>query len=116
LTVPFSTSVSRIRQQRDISGALDCFGKHALMNGAVAGNTPGQNLAAFRDKVSQEPGIFKINDIYLLDAETADSAPANAATTATLRRATAVKIIIAIVTPPSIFIICRHSYLLNSES
>jgi hypothetical protein len=104
--IPFSTLVSRVRQQRDIARALDCLGKHALMNGAIAGNPPGQNLAAFRDKVSQEPGVLEINNVYLLNAEAADSAPANAAATATLGRTTAIKIIIAIVTAPSVFIIC----------
>ena len=30
--------ICRVRQQRDITGALDGFGKHALMYGAVAGD------------------------------------------------------------------------------
>jgi hypothetical protein len=85
------------------------------MNGTVAGDAPGQNLAAFRDEISQKPGVFEINDVYLFNAETADAAaakaPARAATT--LRRTTAIVIIVAVVTPPSVFIVCRHSYLLK---
>jgi hypothetical protein len=79
VSVPSLTLVSRIWQQRDIARAFDCLGQHALMNGAVARNTTGQNLASFRDKVSQESGIFEINDVYLLDAKPADPAPAKAA-------------------------------------
>src|SRR4030095_2512933 len=103
----------RIRQQRDIARALDCLGEHALMYGTVARYSPGQNLAAFRDEISQKPGIFEINNVHLFNAETADAAPAHAASaTTTLRRTTAVEIIIAVVTPPSVFVACRHSYLL----
>src|SRR6266542_5260263 len=102
---PNSTLVSRIRQQRDIARAFDCLGKHALMNGAVARNPPGQNLAAFRDEVSQESGVLEINDVYLFNTETADAAPANAAAAATLRRTTSIEIIIAVVAAPSVFII-----------
>jgi hypothetical protein len=109
-SIPFDL-VSRVRQQRDIARAFDCLGKHALMYGAVSGNTPGQNLAAFRDKISQEPGVFEINDVYLLNAETADSAAAKApATPTTTWRGTAsIKVIVsAVVTPTaiSVFIIC----------
>jgi hypothetical protein len=109
--VPFGLDlVSRIRQQRYIARAFDCFGKHALVYSAVAGNPPGQNLAAFRDKISQKAVVFEIDDVYLLNAETADAAAAKAATPTTSgRRTAAIKIIVsAIVTPASvsIFIVC----------
>ena len=83
------------------------------MYGAVARYPPGENLAAFRDEVSQEPGVFEINDVYLLNEETADAAAAHAASATTLRGPAAVEIIIAVVTPSSVFVICRHSYLLK---
>jgi hypothetical protein len=115
---PFDRLVSRIRQQRNVACALDCLGKHALMNGAVARNTTGQNLAAFRDKVSQEPDIFEVNDVYLLDAKSTDSAPAKSAAATTARARTApVKIIVTTIVVTwasisvSVFIICGHSYL-----
>src|SRR2546423_522706 len=101
--------VSGIRQQCDISRPLYCFGKHALMDGAVARNATRQNLATLRNKVPQKPGILEINDVHLLDAEAAYSAttkPASSATASALRRTTPVEIIVAVVAPPSIFIIC----------
>jgi len=83
------------------------------MNRAIAGNTTGQNLAALRDKVSQEPDVFEINDVYLLDAKSTDSAPAKSAAAATAGARTAtVKIIVpaVVVTRASIsvsvFIVC----------
>src|SRR5882724_7780142 len=115
LPFPISTLVSRIRQQRDIARALDCLGQHPLVNGAVPRNPPGQNLSTFRDKVSQKPGVFEVNNVYLFNTETADSAPAHAATAAALRGTTSVEIIIAVVAASPVFIICRHSYLLKKK-
>jgi hypothetical protein len=89
------------------------------MYGAVTRYSTRQNLAALRNKVSQEAGIFEIKNVYLFNTETADATTAKTATrpAATLTRTTAVKIIIAIVvSPPSVFVICRQSYLLNSKS
>jgi hypothetical protein len=85
------------------------------MNGTIAGDAPGQNLAAFGNEISQEPGIFEVKNIYLFNAETADAAPAKAAARAatTLRRTTAIEIIVVVVTPPSVFIVCRHSHLVK---
>jgi hypothetical protein len=111
---PVFALVSCIRQQSDIARAFDCLSQHALMYGAVARYSPRQNLASFRDKIPQEPGVFEINNVYLFNAETADAAPAHAASAATLRGTTTVEIIIAVVTPSSVFIVCRHNYLLKT--
>jgi hypothetical protein len=83
------------------------------MNCAVAGNTTGQNLAALRDKVSQEADVFEINDVYLLNAKSTDSATAkSAAATPARARTPTVKIIVTAVVVTrasisvSVFIIC----------
>jgi hypothetical protein len=114
-----SILVGCVRQERDIASAFDCLGQHSLMYGAVARYSPRENLAAFRNKVSEKPGIFEINDIYFFNAETANAAAAHAASTATLRGTATIEIVIVIVVAPSaVFVICRHSYLLtvNRES
>jgi hypothetical protein len=100
--------IGRIGQQRYIARAFNCLGKHALMNGAVSGNPPGQNFAAFRDKIPQEPDIFEIDDVYLLNTEAADSSPAKtAAPTAPGRRPASIKIVVpaAVVTPASVSVL-----------
>jgi hypothetical protein len=109
-----STLVSCIRQQSDIARAFDSLSQHALMYSAVARYSPGQNLASFRDEISQESRVFEINNVYLFNTETADAAPAHAASAATLRGSATVEIIIAVVAPSSVFIVCRHSYLLKT--
>jgi hypothetical protein len=107
-----ATLVGCIRQERDIAGAFDCLSQHSLMYGAVARYSPRENLASFRNKVAEEPGIFEVDDIYFFNAETANAAASHAASTATLRRTAAIEIIIVIVVAPSaVFVICRHSYL-----
>jgi hypothetical protein len=111
LTLFGPSSVCCIRQQSYVSRALDRLGQHTLVDSTVARNAPGQNLAALRNKVSQKPGILEINDVYLLNAEAADSPPTKAATGTTapaLGRTTTIKIIVSAVVAPasvSVFVI-----------
>jgi hypothetical protein len=95
-----------IRQQSDISRALDRLGQHTLVDSTIARNATGQNLAALRNKVPEKPGVFEVNDIYLLDAKPADSSPAKAApgtTAPALGRTTSIEIVVsAVVTPASV--------------
>ena len=80
-------SISRVRQQGDVARALDRFRQHALVRGAHAGDTPWQDLAAFRDIRLQEPHIFEVDQVDLFDAEAANLSPLQAArTTATGHR------------------------------
>jgi hypothetical protein len=60
-----------IWQQRDGSGALNFSGQFSLMLGAGAGYPPWNDLAAFRDKISQRSRIFVINLETAVRAETA---------------------------------------------
>ncbi len=63
------TLLNRVGQQRDGTGALDGLGQLALMLGAVAGYTTGQDLAAFVD-VAMQPVRVLVIDVYdLADAE-----------------------------------------------
>src|SRR5580765_6987806 len=108
---PVATLVSRVGQQRDIARAFDCLGQHALMDCAIAGNSPGQNLAALGDEISQKTCVLEIDDIHLLNAETADTTPAHPAATAPLLGPAAIVVIVAVVVvaASSVFVICRHS-------
>src|SRR5699024_10732556 len=58
-------------QQRDGAGALDGFGKLALMLGAVAGHAAGQNLAAFVGEAANAAHVFVINKLDFIHAEAA---------------------------------------------
>jgi hypothetical protein len=108
---PFSVSsllVRCVREQSNVSRALDRFGQHTLVDSTIAGNAPRQNLATLWNKVSEEPGVLEINNVYLLNAEAADAASTKTATraaTSALGRTTTVKIIIsAVVTAASVSI------------
>src|SRR6266705_195647 len=67
-----------VRQQCDITGALDGFGKHALMYGAVARDVSRENLASLGGVVLQQPQVFEVDLIDFLDAKAADAPPVHA--------------------------------------
>ena len=60
------------RQQGDVAGALDRDAKPALVTRTDAGHAPGQNLAAFLDKLRENVGALVVDEIHLLDTELAD--------------------------------------------
>ena len=57
--------IRNVGQQRDISGFLDCLTDFALMLRAVSGESPGEHLASFRDKLPEAIGIFVIDKGHL---------------------------------------------------
>ena len=69
----------RVGQQRDGTGALDGLGQLALMLGAVAGHTAGQDFAALVDVAVQTAGVLIIDIFDLADAEVAHLAARTAA-------------------------------------
>ena len=47
-----------VEQQSHLTGALDLGGEQALVLGAGASDTAGNDLAAFRDIVAQDVGAY----------------------------------------------------------
>ena len=65
-------SVADVRQQRQLTGALNRDGELSLMSGAGAGDSAGQNLSSFRDEATELLSIFVIDELRLLDTESAN--------------------------------------------
>jgi hypothetical protein len=59
-------------QQGDVPGLLDGAGEAALVRGANAGQTPGNDLAAFGNETLQQADVTVRDGIDLLGAELAD--------------------------------------------
>ena len=59
----------RVRQQRQVTRALDLLTEQALMLGARPGDTAGHDLAGFGDVLSEQ---FQIFVVYLLFTQTAE--------------------------------------------
>ena len=72
LVVP--PSVGDVGQQGDLTSPLDGLRQLALMHGAGAGGSAGQNLGTLRDEAAQLGGVLIINVLALLGAELADLA------------------------------------------
>ena len=63
--------VGHVGQQSDLTGTLDGLGQLALMHGAGAGGSAGQNLGALREETAQLGGILIINVLDFIDTEAA---------------------------------------------
>src|ERR1041385_7542826 len=74
--------VGRVRQQRDIAGALDCFRQHALMRRTITGDSSRQDLASFGQVVLQQLHVFEVDQIYFVDTEATNASPVHATATA----------------------------------
>jgi hypothetical protein len=59
-------------------GTFDGFRKQALMRRADSTDSPGQNLSPFRDEMTEELSIFKVDVGNFFSAEFADSLAPNA--------------------------------------
>ena len=66
--------VGHVGQQSNLAGALDGLRQLALMHGAGAGGSAGQNLGALGYKAAQLGGILVVDGLALLSAELADLA------------------------------------------
>ena len=62
----------RERQQGDVARALDSQRYLALMLGAVARDTAGQDFSALRDEAAELARVLIVDVIYLVHAERAD--------------------------------------------
>lgn len=63
---------SRERQERDVTRALDCLSKGALVACAGPGLPSGLDLSAFRDIATQPPWIFVVDVVDVIHAEGTD--------------------------------------------
>src|SRR2546426_11112148 len=108
--------ICRVRQQRDITGALDGFGKHALMYGAVARDASRQNLAPLRGVVLQQPQVFKVDLINFLDAKPANTPPVHATAAALHAASPSVLIIVAVITASAIFVVAASTIFVAAAS
>ena len=72
------------RKQGDILRPLDHDGQPTLVARAGAGHAAGQDLAALLNERREDLGLFVIDEIGLIDAETADFLFANEAALAAL--------------------------------
>ena len=68
-----------VRQQCDLTGTLHGQGQFPLVFGTVAGNPPGDDLAAFGNEIAQCFGIFVIYLQFTVYTEPADFAPMKSA-------------------------------------
>jgi hypothetical protein len=62
----------RERQQGNVAGPLDCRCQAALVGRAYPGQTARHNLATLSHKLLQQPHIFVVDVVDLLDAEPAN--------------------------------------------
>src|SRR5215475_4869203 len=76
-----SSSVCDVRNQRDLTRALERDLQLALMHRAGAGNPPRQDFPALRDERSQQLHVLVIDVVDLVRAELADLATAEHGTT-----------------------------------
>lgn len=72
----------RVRQQRDLARTLERGCEHSLMSSAGAGLATRLDLAAVGDISAEAAGVFVIDELYFVDAESADTSPPKAATAA----------------------------------
>src|SRR6266508_5193822 len=68
-----------IRQQRDRAGPLDGRGEFTMVRRAGAGDTTGDNLSPFRDRIYQDAGLFVVDDCCFVGTEPAHLAAQSAA-------------------------------------
>src|SRR4029077_16896808 len=61
----------RERHQRDVASLLDRFRQPPLMRCAYARDRPGRDLAALADEGADEPDVFVVDVVDLIDAESA---------------------------------------------
>src|SRR5438105_4473920 len=78
-----------VREQRHVAAALDGGGHLALVQGAVARDAAGDDLAALGDEVLQVAGVLVVDLEVLVGAVPADLAPAEAAPAAAVHVAAA---------------------------
>jgi hypothetical protein len=98
--------VGRVRKQRDIAGALDCFRQHALMRRTIAGDSSRQDLAPFGQVVLQQPHVFEIDQIDFVDTEATYTSPVHAAATAATTHWPSIAVIVRVVaTAIAVFIV-----------
>src|SRR5712691_6350915 len=69
-------SISNVRNQRDLTRALDGRLQLPLMHRAGAGDAPRQNLAALGHEGTEQLDVFVVDVVDLVRAELADFAPA----------------------------------------
>jgi hypothetical protein len=100
--VPFPSPiplVGCVRKQRDVASTLDRFRQHALMRRTITGDSSRQNLATLGKVVLQQPDVFEIDEVYLVDAKTTNTSPVHAtATAATATHWPSIAIIVIVVT------------------
>jgi hypothetical protein len=105
--------VGCVGKQRDIARPFDCFRKHALVRGAVASDSSGNNLAALGNIVLKQSYVLEIDEISFFNAEAADSSSMHATAASRLHRPPSIHILVAIVSAVavsvSVFVITRHS-------
>ncbi len=82
-----------VGNQGNHSRPLQARGEKPLMSGAVTGDTAWDNLAAFRDIITQTLNVFVVNVIDLVGAEYADLPAWEALAWWTARRTTTAALI-----------------------
>src|SRR5262245_17606948 len=85
--IPTRWLVRRERQKRGVASALYRTRKHSLMRSAGTRYSPGQNLAAFRNKPRQHSRVLVIDIVNFIRAELARLTCANEASAPTLAAA-----------------------------
>jgi hypothetical protein len=76
------------------------------MRRTITGDSSRQNLAPFGQVVLQQPDVFKVDKVYFVDAETADTSPVHApATAAAAHWPSIIIVIIVATTARAVFII-----------
>ncbi len=60
-----------VDEQSHLAGALDFAGQQALVMSAGAGDTAGNDLAAFSDEIAQDIGTLVIQGQFFVGAEAA---------------------------------------------
>jgi hypothetical protein len=68
------------------------------MRRTSTGDSSRQNLATLGKVVLQQPDVFKIDEVYLVDAKTTNTSPVHATTAATTAHWPSIAIVVTVVT------------------
>src|SRR3990172_9489232 len=71
--------VWRVRQQGEVTGALDGLGQGSLVLGAAAGLAARVDAAAVGEEAAEKRGVLIVDGLHVLGAHDADPAPAASA-------------------------------------
>jgi hypothetical protein len=94
----FNSLVGCVRKERDVAGAFNRLGQHALMRRTITGDSSRQNLAPFGKVVLQQPHVFKVDEINFVDTKATHASPVNAPAAAASAHWPSIAVIVTIVT------------------